>query len=173
MTAAALAATAGARPAGFSVPQIRLVTLRPRGGAGLHALAVRLRADPRVARVEVEHRARLRFEPNDPALITPETAIGTAPGHDGRVVGGAQRLPGRVGRLAPAPGATVAVIDTGAETSHPELADRVLGAVELRRATAARRRPTPSGTAPTSPRWPAAPATTASASPARACAAGC
>ena len=48
-------------------------------GAGLHALAVRLRADPRVARVEVEHRARPRLEPNDPALSTPETAVGTAP----------------------------------------------------------------------------------------------
>ena len=45
-------------------------------------------------------------------------------------MGGAQRLPGRLGHHAGA-GATVAIIDTGAETSHPELADRVLGAASF------------------------------------------
>jgi serine protease len=127
VTAAALAAAAGARPAGFSVPPIRLITVRPRKGGGLHALAMRLRADPRVARVEVEHRARLRFDPNDPALTTPETAVGTAPGTP------VQWWAARTGfplawDVSTGQGATVAVIDTGAETSHPELADRVLGA---------------------------------------------
>jgi serine protease len=129
-TAAALAATAGARPAGFSVPQIRLVTLRPRRGAGLHALAVRLRADPRVARVEVEHRARLRFEPNDPALTTPEAAIGTASGTPVEWWAARSGFP-LAWDVSTGQGATVAVIDTGAETSHPELADRVLGAVSF------------------------------------------
>ena len=129
-TAAALAATAGARPAGFSVPQIRLVTLRPRGGAGLHALAVRLRADPRVARVEVEHRARPRLEPNDPALVTPETAIGTAPNTPVEWWAARSNFPA-AWDVSTGAGATVAVIDTGAETSHPELADRVLGAVSF------------------------------------------
>jgi serine protease len=130
VTAAALAATAGARPAGFSVPQLRLVTLRPRRGAGLHALAVRLRADPRVARVEVEHRARPRLEPNDPALVTPETAVGTAPNTPVEWWAARSDFPA-AWDVSTGAGATVAVIDTGAETSHPELADRVLGAVSF------------------------------------------
>ena len=130
VTAAALAATAGARPAGFNVPQLRLVTLRPRRGAGLHALAVRLRADPRVTRVEVEHRARPRLEPNDPALITPETAIGTAPNTPVEWWAARSNFPA-AWDVSTGAGATVAIIDTGAETSHPELADRVLGAASF------------------------------------------
>jgi subtilisin family serine protease len=129
-TAAALAATTGARPAGFSVPQIRLVTVRPRHGGGLHALAVRLRADRRVARVEVEHRARLRFAPNDPALTTPETAVGTAPGTTVEWWAARSGFP-LAWDVSTGQGATVAVIDTGAETSHPELADRVLGSASF------------------------------------------
>ncbi len=130
VTAAALAATAGARPAGFSVPQLRLVTLRPRTGTGLHALAVRLRADPRVARVQVEHRARLRLEPDDPALVTPETAIGTAPNTPVEWWAVRSGFPA-AWDISTGAGATVAVIDTGAETSHPELADRVIDAVSF------------------------------------------
>ena len=130
VSAAALAASTGARPAGFSVPQIGLVTVRPRGGAGLHALAVRLRADPRVAHVEVEHRARPRFEPNDPALVTPETAIGTAPNTPIEWWAARSGFPA-AWDVSTGAGATVAVIDTGAETSHPELADRVLRAVSF------------------------------------------
>ena len=81
VSAAALAATVGARPARASASRRSASSPCARArGTGLHALAARLRADPRVARVEVEHRARLRFEPNDPALTTPETATGTAPG---------------------------------------------------------------------------------------------
>jgi serine protease len=130
VTAAALAATAGARPAGFSVPQLRLVTVRPRGATGLHALAVHLRADPRVARVEVEHRARPRLEPDDPALVAPETAIGTAPNTPVEWWAARSNFPA-AWDVSTGAGATVAVIDTGAETSHPELVDRVLGAVSF------------------------------------------
>jgi serine protease len=130
VTAAALAASVRARPAGYSVPQIRLITVRPRMGAGLHALAVRLRADPRVARVEVEHRARLRFSPNDPALSTPETAPGTPAGTPVEWWAARSGFP-LAWDVSTGAGATVAVIDTGAETSHPELADRVAGAASF------------------------------------------
>jgi subtilisin family serine protease len=129
-TATAVAADADARRAGYSVPQIRLVTVRPRAGESLRALAARLRADGRVARVEVEHRARLRFDPNDPALTTPETAVGTAPGT--MVEWWAPRSGfEQAWGITTGAGATVAVIDTGAETSHPELADRVAGTVSF------------------------------------------
>ena len=119
-----VAAAAGARPSGFSVPQIRLVTVAPRAGESLRALAARLRADPRVASVAPERRARLRFQPNDPALFTLEGAKDTAPGTY------IEWWAARSGFLqawdiSQGVGATVAVIDTGAEITHPELADRV------------------------------------------------
>src|SRR4051812_37298183 len=76
----AVAAAAAARPSGFSVPQIRLVTVAPRPGESLRALAARLRADPRVASVEPERRAGIRLQPHDPAVFPPPAAEGTPPG---------------------------------------------------------------------------------------------
>jgi serine protease len=124
-SAAALARAADARLAGFSVRRLGLVTLRPRTGHRLRALATRLRADPRVAGVELEHRARLRFEPNDPALTTPEPAPGTAPGTPVEWWAARSGFP-RAWDISTGAGAVVAIIDTGTETSHPELADRLL-----------------------------------------------
>ena len=46
-------------------------------------------------------------------------------------MGGARATSRPRGTSRPGDGATVAVIDTGVETSHPELADRVLGAVSF------------------------------------------
>jgi len=120
----AVAAAARARPSGFSVPQIHLVTVAPRPGESLGALAARLRSDPRVASVAPERRAGLRFQPNDPALVTPETAKDTAPGTF------VEWWAARSGFLqawdiSQGAGATVAVIDTGADVAHPELAGQV------------------------------------------------
>jgi subtilisin family serine protease len=128
----AVAAAATARPSGFSVPQIRLVTVAPRKGESLRALAARLRADPRVASVAPERRGAVRFSPNDPALYTPETAKDTAPGTY------VEWWAARSGFLqawdiSQGAGATVAVIDTGADISHPDLAPERRGAADLRR----------------------------------------
>jgi serine protease len=125
-TARAVAAAAGAAPSGPFVPQIGLATVRPSPGQSLRALARRLRGDPRVRAVGVEHRGELRFQPNDPALALPETAPDTAPGTT------VEWWAARSGFLqawdiSQGAGATVAVIDTGAEVGHPELAGRVAG----------------------------------------------
>ena len=122
----AVASAAGARPSGFSVPQIRLVTVSPRPGESLHALAARLRADPRVASVAAERRAALRFQPNDPALVTPETAKDTVPGTTVEWWAARSGFP-QAWDISQGAGATVAVIDTGAEIGHPELAGRIAG----------------------------------------------
>jgi serine protease len=123
----AVAASAGAQRAGFSVPKLRLLTVRPRGGESLGALARRLRLDPRVARVERETRAQLRYQPNDPALAEAETAPGTAPGTP------IEWWPAREGFPAAwdferGDDAVVAVIDTGVEDAHPDLGGRIAGA---------------------------------------------
>src|SRR3954453_12534944 len=120
----AAAAAAGARASGFSVPQIRLVTVGPRPGESPRALAERLRADPRVQNVAPKHRATLRFQPNDPALFTLEGAKNTLPGVY------VEWWAARSGFLtawdiSQGAGATVAIIDTGAEVTHPELAGKV------------------------------------------------
>jgi len=122
----AVASAARARPSGFSVPQIRLVTVSPRPGESLHALAARLRADPRVASVAAERRAALRFQPNDPALVTPETAKDTVPGTTVEWWAARSGFP-QAWDISQGAGATVAVIDTGAEIGHPELVGRVAG----------------------------------------------
>ena len=143
--ASAVAAAAGARRAGWSVPQIGLVTLAPGPGSSAAALARRLRADPRVARVQPEHRARIRFEPNDPALSTPETASGTAPGTTVEWWAGRSGFPA-AWDITTGLGATVAVIDTGTETTHPELADRIAGTQSFDRAGPATSDPVGHGT---------------------------
>jgi serine protease len=128
--AGAVARASGARRAGFSVPQIGLVALRPAPGQSARALAAALRADPRVARFEPEHRARPRFEPNDPALAAPESAPGTAPGTPVEWWAARSGFP-KAWDVTKGQGATVAVIDTGAEAAHPELAGRIAKAASF------------------------------------------
>ncbi len=143
--AAAVAAAAGARRAGWSVPAIGLVTLRPARGERPAALARALRADPRVAGVEAEHRARIRFEPDDPALAAPETAAGTPPGTTVEWWAARSGFPA-AWDITTGQGAIVAVIDTGTETTHPELADRIAGAQSFDRSGPATSDPVGHGT---------------------------
>src|SRR5258705_11514314 len=58
----AVAASAGAFRAGFSVPQLRLVTVRPRRGASLSALARRPRPEPPLARLGPANPAQPRYQ---------------------------------------------------------------------------------------------------------------
>ncbi|HWC26907.1 MAG TPA: S8 family serine peptidase, partial [Solirubrobacteraceae bacterium] len=119
----------GVRRDGAQVPQIGLVSVRPAGGQTLSALARLLRRRPGVRSVEVERRHSLRYVPDDPALAAPEGAPGTPAGTP---------LAGWVARanlpvawdIARGDGAKVAVIDTGVDGAHPDIAGKIVAAVD-------------------------------------------
>ena len=128
-TTAALLARADLDRDGAQAPQIGLVSVRPVAGLALGALAATLRRLPGVRAVDVEHSATLRLTPNDPAISAPETAAGTPAGTPV-----AWWVP-RIGLpaawdVAKGDGATVAVIDTGADGGHPDLQGKIAGAID-------------------------------------------
>jgi serine protease len=125
----ALAARAGALPAGRGAPRIGLVTVRPAPGRSAAAVAGALRVQPGVRSVQAEGRMALRVVPNDTALSRPETAPGTPPGTP------MQWAPTRTGLfgawdLSRGAGALVGVIDTGLDASHPDFSGKLAAAVD-------------------------------------------
>src|SRR3954447_22880961 len=128
--ARAVVARAAARPAGHSAPQIGLVTVRPRPGESLAALAARLRRDPRVHSVDVERRFTPREVPNDPALTAQESAFNTPAGTPVEWWAERQGLPA-LWDVTHGTGAVVAVIDEGVEVTHPEFAGRITETIDL------------------------------------------
>ncbi len=119
---------AGGRQARPGLPQIDTEVLRPPAGTGLRTFAATLRALPGVERVEVERRHELRYVPNDPSVGTPEPRA-TAPDTS------LQWWAGRTGLFAAwdvtrGADARVAIIDTGVDGKHPDLAGQILRAVD-------------------------------------------
>jgi serine protease len=127
--AGAVLALDGVRREGAQVPQIGLVSVRPAGGLGLSALARILRRQPGVRSVEVEHRYTLRFVPNDPALTAAEASPGTPPGTPLQWWVARTGLPA-AWDASRGDNALVAVIDTGVDGNHPDLAGKVADAID-------------------------------------------
>ena len=119
----------GARRDGAQVPQIGLVTVRPTAGRTLSALASALRRRPGVLRVEVEHRFAARLVPNDPSLTTLETAPGTPAGTPLQWWIARMGLP-EAWDIETGGGATVAIIDSGADSGHPDLTGKIAEAID-------------------------------------------
>ncbi len=117
-------AVAGARAEGPRVPEIDLLTVRPAAGRTLSETARALRLQRAVRHVEVERRHQLRVVPNDPALSAAESAPGTPAGTT------VQWWADRLGLFTAwdftrGAGARVALIDTGVDAGHPELAGKI------------------------------------------------
>jgi serine protease len=126
-TATAVAASAGARDAVAAAPPIGLVTVRPRAGEGLRELAARLRRDPRVRAVDVEHRATPRAVPDDPAFSVVDPAAGAESLEWWALREG---FPAAWDR-ADGDSVDVAIIDQGVDGTHPDLAGKIRRAVDL------------------------------------------
>jgi serine protease len=128
-TAPALA-SAAARPDGPQVPALRLVTVRPRGGSSVAATLRALRADPRVRSATAERRLAPRALPNDPALTALDTDKDAPAGTTLEWT-----LPredfARAWDLTTGAGATVAVIDSGIDASHPEFQGKIAAASDF------------------------------------------
>jgi subtilisin family serine protease len=123
----AVAARTGAQATRLSIPQLRTVGVRAARGSSLRALAQRLRADPQVAEVHAEQRFTLRYVPNDPAFTSSER------GENGTVTewwAAREGLPS-AWDLAKGDGARVAVIDTGADATHPDLTNKIVASADF------------------------------------------
>ncbi len=126
VAAASRVAEAGGRISGDVVPALRLLTVSPRDPGGSRAaLAARLRATPGVASVSVERRFTPRYVPNDPALSLQDPSPGTPPGTVVEWWAARQGLD-RLWDVTRGAGARVAVIDTGIDATHPDLASKVV-----------------------------------------------
>ena len=126
-TAATIAAAGGREVA--ALPQIGVVTVAAGRERSLHALALRLREQPGIAAVELERRLRPRLVPNDPSLTVPELD-GAPPGTPLQWWAAAENL-FSAWDVSTGEGATVAIIDSGIDRHHPDLAGRVVGAIDL------------------------------------------
>jgi serine protease len=122
----AFLARAGARADGPAVPALGLVTVDVPAGTNASAFTARLRRDAVVRSVELERRQAPRYQPDDPALTTPEPA---APGVSVQWPAEREGLL-RLWDLARGARAVVGVIDSGVDAGHPELAGRIAAAVD-------------------------------------------
>jgi serine protease len=118
--ATAAIAKLGARPAGRSVLEIGLITVRPAVGVAPATLARRLRALPGVASVAPERRYVPRALPDDPAL----TAIDPSSGQAWQWYLLHEDFP-RAWSITNGADAVVGVIDSGIDASHPDLSAKL------------------------------------------------
>jgi serine protease len=107
-----------------AVPEVGLLAV-DLGPGGLPALRRELAADPRVLSVHPDSPVQLRYSPNDPAFVNADPHAPTGDLAQWNLVreGGPAAWD-----LSKGNGAEVAVVDTGVDGSHPDLAGRIAGA---------------------------------------------
>jgi serine protease len=115
----------GARRAGPGAPGLGVLTLR-----GPQRAIARLRRDPAVKGISREWMRRLRRVPNDPAVGAPEDQYNVAAGTPIQWALVRQGFPA-AWDVTTGTEARVAVLDTGVDASHPELAGKILSAESI------------------------------------------
>jgi serine protease len=115
----------GTRRAGPGAPSLGVLTLR-----GPAQAIARLRRDPAVERVSREWVRKLRRVPNDPALAAPETEYAVAAGTPIQWALQRHGFPA-AWDVTTGTEARVAVLDTGVDASHPDLAGKILTAESI------------------------------------------
>src|SRR5262245_1173054 len=121
--ATAVIAGHGLRRAAPDVPEVGVVTVRVPPGTSFAELARTLESDPRVAAVEREGQHTPRLLPNDPALTVPDPTIGDAY----QWYLHRQHFPA-AWDMSTGVGAIVGIIDSGIDSSHPDLAGKIRSA---------------------------------------------
>ncbi len=107
-----------------SNPEIGALSVET-GPGGLSALRRELAGDPRVEKVQPDAPVQLRYTPNDFAFTHQDVH---APNHDFGQWNLIREGGPRAWDLSKGTGAEVAMIDTGADGSNPDLAPRIAGA---------------------------------------------
>ena len=132
-------------------------------GESIAELGQRLASDPLVTSVRAEQRAEFRLNPNDPAFLYHDP---NAPLDDFAQWHLAYQGFPRAWELGRGVGGEVAVLDSGVYVPHPDLAGRILGAVNCAGLVSLGGDVSDeSGHGPTSPGSPARTPTAATASP--------
>jgi serine protease len=114
------------------IPELGRIVV-PLAGESLAGLRARLADDPRVLAVRADRVAGLRFAPNDPAFNTPDANAPFGEAGQWNLIRSHAPEAWEMSRGA---GAEVAVVDSGADVSHPDLAPRIAGTLDCVRPTA-------------------------------------
>ena len=112
----------GAVPAGKSVPEIGLITVRAPAGVPLASLERKLRSLPGVASVAPERRYVVRSVPNDFAY----SAVDPNDGVPYQWYLAAENFP-QAWDVSKGDGALVGIIDSGIDATHPDLSPKLAG----------------------------------------------
>lgn len=107
-----------------AIPEIGQLSVELPPGGGLAGLRRRLAGDPRVEKVLPDVPVELRYSPNDYAFVNSDVH---APNHDLAQWNVIREGGPRAWDLSKGGAAEVAMIDTGADGGHPDLAPRIAG----------------------------------------------
>jgi serine protease len=107
-----------------AIPEIGLLSV-DLGPGGLSGLRHRLAGDPRVRSVKPDVPVELRLSPNDTAFNSPDA---NAPGDDLAQWNLLREGAPRAWDLSRGTGAEVAMVDSGVDGGHPDIAPRIVGA---------------------------------------------
>lgn len=124
-SATAVVARNGLQRARPDTPQVGVMTVKVPAGMSFRRFAARVSRDPAVRRVEPDARHTLRFLPNDPGLTEQDPLAPRGTPYQWYLAREGFPAAWDVTRAA---GIKVGIIDSGIDSSHPDLAGKILAA---------------------------------------------